>query len=305
MTLSITLTCLVYMIILGPTSEDGLIGAYLHNYAGSLGVHLIGPVFAIADFLMFDKGFETKKIYAIYAVIPPLCYVAFVYILAALGVRWYDTMTAPYNFLNYAAPTGWFGWDLSQMGSESLGIGVVYMIVVLLLIFIGIGLLYLAINGAGRGVKEQQTEFAPLPAKFEAGTQNVGGAAGLTAAIEYLEQVGFDYIEQVEKDLVNYALPKLKAMPYIELYGCDSTLDNKTGIITFNVKDVHPHDVATILDAQGVAIRAGHHCAQPLMQYLGQNATCRASFYFYNTREDVDRWLEALSKVRGVLGYAE
>ena len=105
--------------------------------------------------------------------------------------------------------------------------------------------------------------------------------------------------------MVNYALPKLKAMPYIELYGCDSTLDNKTGIITFNVKDVHPHDVATILDAQGVAIRAGHHCAQPLMQYLGQNATCRASFYFYNTREDVDRWLEALSKVRGVLGYAE
>ena len=135
MTLSITLTCLVYMIILGPTSENGLIGAYLNKYAGSLGVHLIGPVFAIA-----------KKIYAIYAVIPPLCYVAFVYILAAFGVRWYDTMTAPYNFLNYAAPTGWFGWDLSQMGSESLGIGVVYMIVVLLLIFIGIGLLYLTIN---------------------------------------------------------------------------------------------------------------------------------------------------------------
>ena len=159
MTLSITLTCLVYMIILGPTSEDGLIGAYLNKYAGSLGVHLIGPVFAIADFLMFDKGFSAKKIYAIYAVIPPLCYVAFVYILAALGVRWYDTMTAPYNFLNYAAPTGWFGWDLSKMGSESLGIGVVYMIVVLLLIFIGIGLLYLAINGAGRGAKAQKAEL--------------------------------------------------------------------------------------------------------------------------------------------------
>jgi len=159
MTLSITLTCLVYMIILGPTSENGLIGAYLNKYAGSLGVHLIGPVFAIADFLMFDKGFSAKKIYAIYAVIPPLCYVAFVYILAALGVRWYDTMTAPYNFLNYAAPTGWFGWDLSKMGSESLGIGVVYMIVVLLLIFIGIGLLYLAINGAGRDGKAQKAEL--------------------------------------------------------------------------------------------------------------------------------------------------
>ncbi len=154
-------------------------------------------------------------------------------------------------------------------------------------------------------VEEQETEFAPLPAKFEAGTQNVGGAAGLTAAIDYLEKVGFDYVEKVERELVEYALPKLKAMPYIELYGCDSKQDNKTGIITFNVKDVHPHDVATILDAQGVAVRAGHHCAQPLMQYLGQNATCRASFYFYNTKEDVDRWLEALSKVRGVLGYAE
>lgn len=159
MTLSITLTCLVYMIILGPTSEDGLIGAYLHNYAGSLGVHLIGPVFAIADFLVFDKGFVAKKVYAIYAVIPPLCYVAFVYILAALGVRWYGTMTAPYNFLNYDVPTGWFGWDLSQMGFESLGIGVAYMIVALLLIFIGIGLLYLVINGACRGVKAQQAEF--------------------------------------------------------------------------------------------------------------------------------------------------
>ena len=154
-------------------------------------------------------------------------------------------------------------------------------------------------------VEEQETEFAPLPAKFEAGTQNVGGAAGLTAAIDYLEKVGFDYVEKVERELVEYALPKLKAMPYIELYGCDSKKDNKTGIITFNVKDVHPHDVATILDAQGVAVRAGHHCAQPLMQYLGQNATCRASFYFYNTKEDVDRWIEALSKVRGVLGYAE
>ncbi len=159
MTLSITLTCLVYMIILGPTSDDGLIGAYLHNHAGSLGVHLIGPVFAIADFLIFDKGFKARKIYAIYAVIPPLCYVGFVYILAVLGVRWYDTMTAPYNFLNYNVPTGWFGWDLSQMGSESLGIGVVYMIVVLLFIFIGIGLLYLTINGAGKSIETQNTEL--------------------------------------------------------------------------------------------------------------------------------------------------
>lgn len=150
-------------------------------------------------------------------------------------------------------------------------------------------------------VTEQDTTYAELPAKFEAGTQNVGGAAGLAAAIDYLEDFTFARVEAVERDLVAYALPQLRELPYIELYGCDSTRDNKTGIITFNVKDVHPHDVSTILDAQGVAIRAGHHCAQPLMRYLGQNATCRASFYLYNTREDVDCWIAALKTVRGVM----
>ena len=150
-------------------------------------------------------------------------------------------------------------------------------------------------------VEEQAATFAELPAKFEAGTQNVGGAAGLTAAIDYLEKFGFDNIQHIETELVDYALPKLRALPYIELYGCDSRQQNKTGIITFNVKDVHPHDVATILDAEGVAVRAGHHCAQPLMKYLGQNATCRASFYLYNTKEDVDRWLAALTRVRKVM----
>ena len=150
-------------------------------------------------------------------------------------------------------------------------------------------------------VEEQETSYAEVPARFEAGTQNVGGAAGLTAAIDYLEKIGFERIEAIEKDLVDYALPRLREMPFIELYGCASQRDNKTGIITFNVKDVHPHDVASILDSQGVAVRAGHHCAQPLMKYLGQNATCRASFYLYNTREDVDRWLDALSKVRRVM----
>lgn len=152
-------------------------------------------------------------------------------------------------------------------------------------------------------VEEQDTTYAELPAKFEAGTQNVGGAAGLTAAIDYLETITFDRIEAIEKDLVDYALPQLRELPYIELYGCDTTRDNKTGIIAFNAKDVHPHDVASILDSYGVAIRAGHHCAQPLHRYLGQNASCRASFYLYNTREDIDRWIDALKKVRGVLGY--
>ena len=150
-------------------------------------------------------------------------------------------------------------------------------------------------------VTEQDTTFAELPQKFEAGTQNVGGAAGLAAAIDYLENFTFERIEAIEKELVDSALPQLRELPYIELYGCDTTRNNKTGIITFNVKDVHPHDVSTILDAQGVAIRAGHHCAQPLMKYLGQNATCRASFYLYNTKDDVDRWIAALKTVRSVM----
>ena len=154
-------------------------------------------------------------------------------------------------------------------------------------------------------VQEQDTTFAELPAKFEAGTQNVGGAAGLQAAIEYLGKIGFDRIEAIEKELVDYALPQLRELPYIELYGCDTTRDNKTGIIAFNVKDVHPHGVATILDSTGVAVRAGHHCAQPLHRYLGLNASCRASFYLYNTKEDVDRWIAALKTVRSVLGYKD
>ena len=150
-------------------------------------------------------------------------------------------------------------------------------------------------------VEEQTTTFAELPSKFEAGTQNVGGAAGLSAAIDYLENIGFDEIERIERELVDYALPRLRELPYIELYGCNSKKSNKTGIVTFNVKDVHPHDVATILDAEGVAIRAGHHCAQPLHRYLGINSTCRASFYLYNSTDDVDRLIEGLKKVRTVM----
>ena len=153
-------------------------------------------------------------------------------------------------------------------------------------------------------VEEQDTTFAELPNKFEAGTQNVGGAAGFSAAIDYINEIGFAEIERIEKILTEYAVSELKKIPYIELYGCNSTRDNKIGIVTFNIKDVHPHDVATILDSEGVAIRAGHHCAQPLMKYLGQNSTCRASFYFYNTLEDVDHFIDAIKKVRGVMKLA-
>jgi len=151
-------------------------------------------------------------------------------------------------------------------------------------------------------VTEQETTFAELPQKFEAGTQNVGGAAGLSAAIDYINGIGFDEIERIERDLTTFAIAELKRLPYVELYGCD--VANKIGIISFNIRDVHPHDVATILDAAGVAIRAGHHCAQPLTKYLGQSATCRASFYFYNTRRDVERLLDAVQSVRSVMHLA-
>lgn len=151
-------------------------------------------------------------------------------------------------------------------------------------------------------VTEQETTFAELPQKFEAGTQNVEGAAGLSAAIDYLQAVGFDEIERIEHDLTTFAISELKKLPYVELYGCDAP--NKIGIVAFNIRDVHPHDVATILDAQGVAIRAGHHCAQPLAKFLGVNATCRASFYFYNTRRDVERLIDAVKTVRGVMHLA-
>ena len=151
-------------------------------------------------------------------------------------------------------------------------------------------------------VSEQDATFAPLPQKFEAGTQNVGGAVGLAAAIDYLEKVGYDTIIKTEEDLLAYALEGMAKIPYVTVYGDTKADEQRCGVISFNVDGVHPHDVSSILDSDGVAIRAGHHCAQPLMKYLGVNATCRASLYFYNTREDIDIFLESLKKVRGWLG---
>ena len=151
-------------------------------------------------------------------------------------------------------------------------------------------------------VYEQEATFAPLPQKFEAGTQNVGGAVGLEAAIQYLQRVGYDTVIHTEEELLAYALEGMAKLPHITVYGDTKDLSDRCGVISFNVDGVHPHDVASVLDSDGVAIRAGHHCAQPLMRYLKVNATCRASLYFYNTREDIDAFLESLSKVRGWLG---
>ncbi|KOF58008.1 MULTISPECIES: cysteine desulfurase [Clostridium] len=151
-------------------------------------------------------------------------------------------------------------------------------------------------------VWEQETTFAEVPHKFEAGTQNVGGAVGLTAAIEYINKVGIDTIEAIEKELTSYALENLSEIPHVTIYGTKD-ITKKAGVISFNIDDVHPHDVATILDSYGIGIRTGHHCANPLMRYMGVNATCRASFYLYNTKEDIDALAYGLKNTRKWLGY--
>ena len=144
-------------------------------------------------------------------------------------------------------------------------------------------------------VYEQETTFAPLPNKFEAGTQNVGGVVGLSAAIDYIESIGYDNIEKHEKELVKYAKEKLEKLEYVKLY-MTKNKENHSAVISFNIKGVHPHDVASILDSQNVCVRSGNHCAQPLMRYLGIDSTCRASFCIYNTKEDVDKLVLAIEK---------
>ena len=144
-------------------------------------------------------------------------------------------------------------------------------------------------------VYEQETTFAPLPNKFEAGTQNVEGVIGLGAAIDYIEELGYNNIQKIEKEVVEYARVELSKLDYLDLY-LTKTKENHSGVISFNIKGVHPHDVASILDSNGVCVRSGNHCAQPLMRFLKIDSTCRASFYFYNTKDDVDKLIEGLNK---------
>ena len=144
-------------------------------------------------------------------------------------------------------------------------------------------------------VYEQETTFAPLPYKFEAGTQNVEGVVGLGAAIDYIEKIGYNQIQELEDEIVLYAKQELSKLDYLTLYITPNS-KNHSSVISFNIKGVHPHDVASILDSEGVCIRSGNHCAQPLMRFLDIDSTCRASFYFYNTKEDVDRLVHALNK---------
>ena len=144
-------------------------------------------------------------------------------------------------------------------------------------------------------VHEQSTTFAPLPNKFEAGTQNVEGVVGLGAAIDYINSIGYDKIQEHDREIVDYAREKLLKLDYLDLYMTPNA-ENHSAVISFNIKGVHPHDVASILDSENVCVRSGNHCAQPLMRFLEIDSTCRASFYVYNTKEDVDRLVAGIEK---------
>ena len=144
-------------------------------------------------------------------------------------------------------------------------------------------------------VYEQNATFAEVPTKYEAGTQNVEGADGLSAAIDYLNNIGMDKVQTIEKELTKYALEELQKLAFVTIYGFSN---KQAGVISFNVNGVHPHDVASVLDSENVCIRSGNHCAQPLLRFMGLESTCRVSFYIYNTKEDVDKLIDALYKTK-------
>ncbi len=146
------------------------------------------------------------------------------------------------------------------------------------------------------------TTFAKVPERFEAGTQNVTGVRGLTAAIDYVLSIGLDRISVHESALTSYAVEQLKKLPFVTVYGAES-VEKRGALVIFNIEGIHPHDVASILDEEGIAIRAGHHCTQPLMKHLGLGASCRASFSIYNGTEDIDTLVKGIKRVREVFGY--
>ena len=153
-------------------------------------------------------------------------------------------------------------------------------------------------------VTRESATFAELPHKFEAGTVNAAGAAGLRAAIEYVGRVGFDFMREREIALVSRTLAAMREMPYVHVLGSENPAEH-TGIVTFTLDGVHPHDISEILASDGVAVRAGHHCAQPLLKHLGHLSTVRASFAFYNTEAEADRLIASLSTIRERMGYGK
>ena len=154
-----------------------------------------------------------------------------------------------------------------------------------------------------RTVGREESTWAEIPHKFEAGTPNIAGAIALGAAADFLDEVGFDAIAEHERELLSYALERLDDLGGITVYG-PTDLDERSGVISFTMGDAHPHDISTILDSRGIAIRAGHHCAQLVMQHFGISATARASFYLYNSTDDVDRLVEGLTSVQEIFGPA-
>ena len=153
-------------------------------------------------------------------------------------------------------------------------------------------------------VTRESAVYAELPQRFEAGTVNASGAVGLKAAIEYVNGIGFDTIQKLESEITSYTFERMKNIEGINMIGSQNAADHG-GIITFTVDDVHPHDVSEILSSDGIAVRAGHHCAQPLLKHLGCRSTVRASFSFYNTKEDADKFLSSLAAVRERMGYGK
>lgn len=153
-------------------------------------------------------------------------------------------------------------------------------------------------------VTRESAVYAELPHRFEAGTVNASGAVGLKAAIEYVNGIGFDTIQKLESEITAYTFERMKNIKGINIIGSQNAADHG-GIITFTVDDVHPHDVSEILSSDGIAVRAGHHCAQPLLKHLGCRSTVRASFSFYNTKEDADKFLSSLAAVRERMGYGK
>jgi cysteine desulfurase/selenocysteine lyase len=150
-----------------------------------------------------------------------------------------------------------------------------------------------------RRVRLEETTWGELPHKFEAGTAPMAEAVGLAAAIDYLDAIGMDRVRAHERDLTAYALERLPDVDGIHLYG-PGDLDRRGGVVAFAIEGMHPHDIAELCDREAVCVRAGHHCAQPLMRCLGVGATARASFHVYNSRDEVDRLVDALGKAREV-----
>ena len=153
-------------------------------------------------------------------------------------------------------------------------------------------------------VTTEGATYAELPHKFEAGTVDAAGAVGLKAAIEYINEVGFDNIEKREAELTNYCFEKLREIPHVNIIGSRDPKEHY-GIMTFTIDDIHPHDIAAITDSDGVCIRAGHHCAQPLHKFLGIMSSVRASIAFYNDENDIDRFIESIGSVRRRMGYGD